>query len=280
VLEAAARTVTSTALERGMSNEVARVVGLSLTPVKGLRIARRERVRLERDGIPGDRRFYLLDDRGRMVNGKHHGALNEISAELDESGQLLTLGFPSGRSVAGPVSEGAELQASYRSDPRPVRLIDGPFAAAVSEHVGEPLRLVVPADASPAVDRGELGAVTLMAIESLRSLAALAGVELDPRRFRMSVEIDGAGAFAEDAWLGREIHIGGATIRPRGHVGRCIVTSRDPETGVVDVPTLDVLRELRADAATTEPLAIGVWGEVLVAGEVRVGDAVWLGDTD
>ena len=165
-----------------MPSELARVVGLSLTPVKGLRILRRERVLLERDGIPGDRRFYLLDDRGRMVNGKHHGALNEVCAELD------------------------------------------------------------------------------------------------PRRFRMSIEIDGAGAFAEDGWLGREVLIGETTIRPRGHVGRCIVTSRDPESGAVDVPTLDLLRDLRAGAATTEPLALGVWGEVLVPGEVRVGDAVSLVD--
>jgi uncharacterized protein YcbX len=90
----------------------------------------------------------------------------------------------------------------------------------------------------------------------------------------MSIEIDGAGPFAEDDWIGAQIQVGEATIRPRGHVGRCIVTSRDPDTGVVDVPTLDLLRDLRGAAATTEPLALGVWGEVLVPGEVRVGDAV------
>jgi uncharacterized protein YcbX len=263
-----------------MANHSARVVALSVAPVKGLRIARRERVRLERDGIPGDRRFYLLDDRGRMINGKHSGALHEITAELDDAQDVLTLAFPSGRRVSAPVIAGRGSQASYRSDPRPVREIDGPFAAAVSEHVGEELRLVVPADGSPVVDRGKLGAVTLMGAESLRSLAALAGVELDPRRFRMSIEIEGVGPFAEDAWLGREIHVGEATIRPRGHVGRCIVTSRDPDTGVVDVPTLDLLRDLRGAAATTEPLALGIWGEVLVPGEVRVGDAVWLDRSD
>jgi uncharacterized protein YcbX len=263
-----------------MSNVLATVVGLSVTPVKGLRIARRGWVRLERDGIPGDRRFYVLDDRGRMVNGKHHGALNEVCAELDENGATLTLGFPSGQTVEGPVQPGAELLAMYRSDPRPVRVLDGPFADALSRHVGEPLRLVVPADGSPAVDRGQAGAVTLMAIESLRELDALAGAELDPRRFRMSIEIEGAGSFAEDGWLGRELRVGEATIRLRGHVGRCIVTSRDPETGAVDVPTLDLLRELRADVETTEPLALGVWGEVLVPGDVRVGDAVSLGATD
>jgi hypothetical protein len=261
-----------------MSNQIARVVGLSATPVKGLRIARPERVRLERDGIPGDRRFYVLDDRGRMVNGKHHGGLNEVSAELGDDGSTLTLGFPGGRTVTDAVRTSEQLTASYRSDPRPVRLLGGPFAAALSEHIGEELRVVVPADGSPAVDRGLAGAVTLMAVESLRELSRCAATELDPRRFRMSIEIEGAGPFAEDGWLEAEVSVGEATIRPRGHVGRCIVTSRDPESGVVDVPTLDLLRDLRGDAPTSEPLAIGVWGEVLVPGEVCLGDPVRLGD--
>lgn len=259
-----------------MTDVLARVTGLSLTPVKGLRIARRERIELGRDGIPGDRRFYLIDDRERMVNGKHAGALNEIAADLDDAGETLTLEFPSGERVSATVELGASLTASYRSDPRPVRLLAGPLSEAISSHAGEPLRLVAPADASPAVDRGSEGAVTVMALESLRELAALAGAPLDPRRFRMSIEIEGAGAFAEELWLGRELELGGAVVRPHGHVGRCIVTSRDPETGVVDVPTLDLLRELRGGAETTEPLAMGIWGEVLEPGPVAVGDAVAL----
>ncbi len=256
----------------------AHVVALSLAPVKGLRIARRESVRLERRGVIGDRCFYLIDDRGRMVNSKHNGALHEISAELDEGGQVLTLSFPSGERITAAVALGAELTASYRSDARPARLIDGPFSEAISGHAGEELRLVGPADGSPAVDRGVAGAVTLVAAESLQELSRLADRELDARRFRMSIEIEGAGAFAEDGWLGRELIVGEATIRPRGHVGRCIVTSRDPETGQVDVPTLDLLRDLRADAATTEPLAMGVWGEVLTPGRVALGDPVQLGE--
>jgi hypothetical protein len=95
----------------------------------------------------------------------------------------------------------------------------------------------------------------------------------------MSIEVDGAGAFEEDAWLGRELRVGEARIRPAGHVGRCIVTSMDPETGALDVPTLDLLRDLRADADTTEPLALGVWGSVLSPGTVAIGDELRLSDT-
>ena len=63
-------------------------------------------------------------------------------------------------------------------------------------------------------------------------------------------------------------------MRFGGHVGRCLVTSRDPETGEVDLPTLDLLGAYRRDLDTTEPLPFGIYGEVLVPGVVRVGDAV------
>ena len=58
-----------------------------------------------------------------------------------------------------------------------------------------------------------------------------------------------------------------------GNVGRCTVTTLDPETGEVDVPTLELLRELRSGAATSEPLAIGVHCAVIEPGEVALGDA-------
>jgi uncharacterized protein YcbX len=96
--------------------------------------------------------------------------------------------------------------------------------------------------------------------------------QLDARRFRMSIELDGVAPFEEDGWVGRELVVADARLSIHGHVGRCIVTSRDPESGEVDLPTLDILRSLRGQAATTEPLAFGVYGEVLRAGVVAVGD--------
>ena len=60
----------------------------------------------------------------------------------------------------------------------------------------------------------------------------------------------------------------------RGHVGRCLITTRHPESGVVDLPTLDLLRSYRGGLDTTEPLAFGIYGEVLEGGRVAVGDEV------
>ncbi len=92
----------------------------------------------------------------------------------------------------------------------------------------------------------------------------------------MLIEIDGVAAHEEDGWVGRRVRIGAAVVVMHGHVGRCLVTSRDPETGEVDLPTLDMLGGYRRDLDTTEPLPFGIYGEVLEPGRVSVGDAVAL----
>jgi len=212
-----------------------------------------------------------------MFNGKRHGALHEVTALLDEPAHL-TLCFPDGSRVCGAVQTGAPIEAEFFSRRRTVLPVEGPFSAALSDHVRVPLRLVVAADGTSAVDRGQQGAVTLVSQASLASLAALAGGDIDSRRFRMSIEVSGAAAFEEDRWIGRELRVGGAVIRPEGHVGRCVVTSRDPESGRMDVPTLDLLRTLRHGADTTEPLALGIHATVVSPGAVAVGDAVQIDD--
>lgn len=90
----------------------------------------------------------------------------------------------------------------------------------------------------------------------------------------MLIEVDGIDAHAEDQWVGRSARLGEATVRFAGHVGRCLITSRDPDTGRIDVPTLDILGRYRRDLDTTEPLAFGIYGTVIEPGSLRVGDAV------
>ena len=54
------------------------------------------------------------------------------------------------------------------------------------------------------------------------------------------------------------------------------MTTLDPDSGLRDLDTLDSLASYRRGAATTEPLACGVYGSVLEPGTVRVGDPVEL----
>ena len=113
---------------------------------------------------------------------------------------------------------------------------------------------------------------------SIISLASVADVgmrggdaELDPRRFRMLIELDGVEAYAEDGWQGRRLRIGDAVVRLGQRIPRCVMTTLSPDTGENDFDTLKVLAQHRK--VGTE-LLLGVYGDVEEPGRIAVGDVV------
>lgn len=255
-----------------------RVSWISYAPVKGLRLAELEAVDLTEEGIPGDRRFHLINDRGHLVNAKRIGPLLEVVASWDPEGGRLALRFPDGSVVEDVVApNGQPISTSFYGRPVEGALVPGPFSDALSEFTGESLRLVQPEESGAGVDRGGEGAVTLLSQGSLDTLADVTSVDgVDPRRFRMNFGVTGVAGHAEDDWVGRRVQLGEAVVVPEGHVGRCLITSREPETGKIDLDTLKALASYRGDLDTTEKLAFGVFGVVSQPGRVAVGDPVTL----
>jgi uncharacterized protein YcbX len=248
------------------------VTALAMTPVKALRLHVVDAIELGTEGARDDRRFCVIDDRGRMLNGKRLGALQTVIAAFDAATGELGLEFPDGSGVRAPVAHGERMEISFFSHACGAHALDGPWAAALSDHLGRAVRLVEP---ERGVDRGREGGVSVVSQASLEQLAHEAGQSsVDARRFRMLIEIDGVEAHSEDGWIGRRIRVGEAEVAFNGHVGRCLTTSRDPDTGEVTLPTLDVLRAYRRELDSTEPLPFGIYGEVVSPGAVRVGDAV------
>lgn len=260
-------------------NQPIHVRGLLISPIKGLRVTPCEELVLERGGVRENRRFYLVDERGTMVNGKQIGELSELGAEYREADRTLTVTFPDGERISGPVRVGGEIDARFFRMTSRAPVVLGPWSQAISSHVGRPLRLVEADPERKGIDRGDRGTVSLVSRGSLERLAEAAGngAEIDPRRFRMLVEVDGVDPHGEDAWVGRQVRIGEALVGFNGHVGRCVVTSRDPDTGTIDLPTLDLLREYRGEEPSTELLPFGIYGEVIEPGAIRLGDAVRVG---
>jgi MOSC domain-containing protein len=248
------------------------VSGLAIAAVKGTRLRSVDRVELEPSGARGNRAFFVIDERGRMVSGKQTGALQSVIAEYSPEDRTLELMFPDGSTLDGVVYEGDPVTVRFFSQIFESRLVPGLWSQALSDHAGQPLRLV---HGPGAVDRGANGAASLISQASLERLAEVASRDaVDARRFRMLIEIEGVGAHEEDGWVGREVGIGEAVVRVGGHVGRCLFTSRNPETGEVNLPTLDILRDYRGDVQSTEPLPFGVYGAVVRPGTIRVGDPV------
>jgi uncharacterized protein len=232
------------------------VTALSVTAVKAMRVRPVQRIELDELGARGNRTFHVMDDRGRMVNGKRIGDLTKVVADYDLESEVLGLAFPDGTEARGEVRYGETVSARFFSHEVPARGLLGPWDEALSSFFGQPLRL---ASTEIAVDRGRSGAVSLISRGSLRRLAETSGDDsIDARRFRMLVEIDGVAAHEEDRWVRRRVRIGSALVVPQGHVGRCLVTSQDPDTGEVNLPTLDMLGTYRRHLDTTEPLPFGL----------------------
>jgi uncharacterized protein YcbX len=252
----------------------ARVARISIAPVKSLGLLHPDEVVLEQGGVRGNRRFWLVDKDGRLFNNKRHGPMVRVRPEWDEDTRELALTFPDGERIDGVVWLGDTVEAVLHGHPHPSRRVLGPWEDALSRHVGRPLQLLWAE--SHAVDRGYRGGtVSVVSRASLERLREEAGSErpVDGRRFRMLFEIEGVGAHEEDEWLGTQVRVGDATIQLNGDVGRCVVTSHDPDRGVTDLDTLGLLARYRREGRS-EPLPFGVYGTVAVPGRVRLGDPV------
>ena len=255
----------------------ARVAWISVAPVKGMALEQRSHVQLETFGVRENRRFHVIGSDGRLMNGKQLGELQQIAPIWSEEKGTLVLRFPDGSAAEGTVALDGPVTTSFYGRQVDGRLVRGPWSEALTSFAGRDLRLVQAVGQGDAVDRGP-ASVTVLSTGSLDAMREAAGISepIDPRRFRMLFGVEGVDAHEEDTWIGRRVRVGEAAVVLRGNVGRCIVTSRHPETGVRNLPTLDVLAEYRDGIETTERLPFGVWGTVATPGLVRLSDAVEL----
>jgi uncharacterized protein YcbX len=245
----------------------ATVTQLSLAPVKGMRVVAAERLELDATGARGDRAFCVVDPEHALLLTTRTPLLLQVLPHWD--GSVLELRFPDGSVVSEQPAYGVRTRtANYAGRPISGRIVGGALADAVSEHLGRRVALFARDDGERLADDAP---VTLMSDASLAALApALGGAVPDARRFRMTIAVDGVAAWEEHGWGGREIAAGGALLRGREPVPRCVVTTRDPEAGTTDAPVLAALARLRGKRDVT----FGLWCEVLRPGAVSVGDAV------
>lgn len=245
------------------------VTKLRVAPVKGLGVVRRERVLLETQGVAEDRRLFLLRTDGSVVTQRRYPELTRVLPDLDLARGTLSVTFPDGTAATSHVNEtGEELRATLFGKDRSGRLVPGPVAEALSDHVAEPLRLVLADSTGVGWDEGPvsiLGRASADAVEVPDGHGASA-----TERFRMLVEIAGTAPYAEDSWVGAQLRLGAAMVRVTQPLGRCVIINHSPDTGKKDWDGLRTLAALRGH----ERVTLGVIATVDRPGEVRVGDTV------
>ena len=192
-----------------------------------------------------------------------------------EDGEL-SLHFPDDTTVAGEVRLAERIETNFYGRPVVGRIVEGPWSEALSELAGRPVRVARTEREGDGVDRGRRAGASLVSTGSLEALRAAAGANgaVDGRRFRMTIGVEGVEPHTEDAWIGDRLRIGGAVVVVRAHVGRCAVTTLDPDSGTRDLDTLGAIAAYRGEVPTLEPLPFGVWCEVVGPGQVEVGDRI------
>lgn len=258
-----------------------RVSRLSFTPVRGLGLSHPNSIELTGMGLVQDRRFYLVDERGRLVDRLLAAELVQVRAETNDEATWLRMTFPDGAVLEDEVRLDEPVRTEIYGRLAIGRVVGGPWAAALEPFAHRRVLLVrcdVPGGTR--IRAGETNvrnAASLVSDGSLRELAAHLEVpEVDGRRFRMLIEVEGMTAHEEDAWIGEEVAVGSAVLHITKPDARCAITTQDPDTGERDLDTLRTIIRYRGfrQGDPERKIDFGVLGEVHRPGVVAVGDRV------
>lgn len=259
----------------GYGSTMPTLARIAVTPVKSLALSHPERASLERDGLPADRLFFLVDARGRPFTGAEHGPLVRIRPIYDAPADRLELRFPDGAVVGGVAGlTGDPIVCDFYGRPVSAHLVEGPWNDALSRSVGAPIRLARCDRAGDGVDVHHVTLVSRASVDEVARRGDHVGGALDARRFRMNLELDGCAPHEEDGWDGSLVRIGAAVLRLYGQVPRCVVTTQSPQTGLKDFDTLKTIAGYRRSEGGRPRLPFGMYAEVERPGTIATGDEV------
>ena len=247
-----------------------RVCAINVSAVKSLHLTPVAEAVIGHGGIEHDREFVLVDATGRVATQRNTRLLARISSTYDAAAGELELVLPGGERVRDTSSPIGTASVELWGREFSATVVNGPFAEAVSEVVGAPLRLLRAHDGIRGLDSHAVSLLSQASADEVGRRGGRGG--LDPRRFRPTLVIDGCDAHAEDAWVGGVVRAGEARLRVIRLDPRCALTTLDPDTGERDADTLRWLAGYRRHE--DGEVYCGIYADVEAPGRVRVGDEV------
>lgn len=260
----------------------ASVVALYRYPVKSFTPEAREWLRIVAGRVEGDRVLAFLRGGARtprtQVAGGDWWPKQQMLTLMSTPGiARLALAFDEGAGRLRITLDGALLvEAGLDEDGRGhIAAVVAEFAGSLDERPGRkralpPLRLVGDGVTSRFQDR-TAGYVSLHGRASLLQLAeALHDPDLDERRFRSNIAVDGLPAWEEFAWSGRRVRVGEVVFHVTKPAVRCLATHANPEAGIRDRAVMTTLTRVFGH---DEP-SFAVMLEPRTDGEIRLGDRV------
>ncbi|KAL6477810.1 hypothetical protein MHYP_G00136450 [Metynnis hypsauchen] len=239
-----------------------------------------------------DRHWLVITEDGHMVTGRQQPRLVLVSMSC-EGGQLC---------LNGPDME--ELRVPLHQPSNPIykcrifasdtegrdcgdevsdwltRYFGGENTCRLV-HFEPHLKTRRPADKEPAFPKDDKVAypdaapIMLMSEASVKDIGSKLDRDISVLQFRPSIVVSDCEAFKEDTW--DNIQIGRVEMKRVIGCGRCILTTVDPETGVISrKEPLDTLRTYRlTDPAQKTAPILGQYYTVKKTGILHVGDPVY-----
>src|ERR1700693_1821303 len=120
-----------------------RVFRFCSTPIKGTALLHPAYVTLDEAGIAENRRFHLVDEQGELFSGHELGSLVKIRTQWDAAAEHLTVVMPDQTTFSGRTDDLGEAVSTHFFQERWVdgHIVQGPWAQAFSDYVGQPVRL-------------------------------------------------------------------------------------------------------------------------------------------
>jgi uncharacterized protein YcbX len=207
----------------------ARLARIRLHPIKALDPAELPEARIGPAGsLEHDRAWALYTADGRWVNGKRTAAVHLIRATYAPDVSSVTLCVPGDRRRIRPIT---------------IPFPDDAESAAEWFSVYFEQQIIVRYSADGFPDDTLAHGPTIVSTASLQTVCDLfPSIDLESarRRFRATLEIDGAPAFWEDRLFGPEetsmvrFRLGDVNFEGSNPCARCPVPPRDPQTGEVN----------------------------------------------
>jgi len=240
-----------------LNQEIGQIKAIFRYPVKSMAGFPLDRVDLGWHGLNGDRRFAFrrLADQGgfpwlsasRLPQLLLYRPIGEAETDKDLPTHVRT-------------PDGAELE-----------LFSDELQNEISQRHGSRVQLMQ-------LKHGmfDEAPVSIINLATIRGVEREAGRPLDILRFRPNILIQSQDVepFSEDQWVGKTLRFGSEGDGPAVSITlrdlRCVMINLDPETAEADSRVMKAAIHLNANYA-------GVYATVIHAGELQIGQKVYLG---
>ncbi len=223
-----------------------RVLSLRRYPVKSMLGAPVSLLDIDERGCVGDRLWSVRTATGKIASGKNTRRFAAVSGLLDLRAEQrdgrVVITFPDGSVCHADASNAADR---------------------LTHHLGQATTLAKETSVSHFDD----GPISLIGSASIAALAYEQGRPVDPGRFRANIYLDTAEAFAEDTWIGRQLHIGTAVLRVEIASPRCVMVNMKTADLPAQPGNLAAIGRLNG-------ACLGVIATVVRPGRINAGDLV------